>query len=482
MSEVIRKVNMEHVCTCLVCGKSFPARDIRFAMELPASSGGERDEGLEKALSQYKAITGSGEDAIRIPSRYYFSWTEADVLVTEGEEDQALPLIINGRYQASEIKTASKRSRFVFSEDTEEDDSESEDIQEEKSFRSSLRLCPFCHMTLPAGFMTDPVRRIGLLGGSRCGKTTYMIIACKYMENRFDKLDSGLDLGSVKFLPECRQYLNALYESQREAAGAAATEMKQSAAREKPVFPMIAHITPNNKSYKPFFLAIQDIPGEYMLPGNEDHLAASPIPRSTDIISIVDINSLTRTKGTDDSTYGDVCQLHGKALYENFGTLGHAMDEHNTLESFQVCITKVDLWVEQDAGITEQALFTRPGDDSHTGGIDADRMDLIDLHIRKRLAGLPEGNASELLNIMLRELGKEGQVKNQAYVGVSSRFVPGSEASFTAEGISYKQSLNVLEPLLNIARWADLLPLAEKEDVVIDIPVRRKWWQFWKKA
>ncbi len=458
MSEVVQQSNqvkMDQECRCLFCGKTFPVRDFVFAKnETNSFSSSLVDQVFARAMSEYKQV--EGEAAVETPFRRFFTWDEGDIESTEaGPDGSQIPLTVRGHIV--EDRKQGSRRRSILATDDEEEDTVAEE-KKETILVSTVRLCPHCHMMLPNGFSTETVRRVGLLGGSRCGKTTYMLVACKYLENNLGLLGGGLDLGEVTFLQECQKYLDRMYESQRIAEGAVATDQDDSLV-EKPVFPIIAHIRPSDSNFKPFYLVFQDIPGEYMLPENLDQLINSPIPQSTDLISLVDINSLRMTKMWDDNfRYGARCMLEASGLFRNFTHLGSALEKHHQLQTVQLCITKLDYWMEADSEVGQGTVFGRDGSAEHRHSISDRRLDDISRQISHRLKKTGGKDQSGLMEAMLKSLNLDPESVHTAYTAVASRVVPGNEPVFDKQGIDYNTSLNVLEPLLNIFSWGNLLP------------------------
>ena len=460
-----KKVNMDQTCRCLFCGNTFPVRDIVFAKNEPnGSSSSLVDKKFEKAMGEYKLI--DGDVAVEIPLRRFFTWEEKDVQSTEpGPNGTAIPLTVLGHITKEQVQGTKRKSILAIDEDVPEP-GESEK-ETEITLISTVRLCPHCHMTLPEGFASEEIRRIGLLGGSRCGKTTYMVVACKYMENYLGLLSGGLDLGTVTFLPECDKYLKKLYDSQRRAAGAAATVIDAGVIKEKPVFPIIAHVVPTNRDFKPFYVIIQDIPGEYMSTDNLDKLINSAIPQSTDLISLVDINSLAWTRMQDDDTYGAYCVLEPGELFKNFSMLGNELNKQDKLQSVQLCLTKLDFWLDANPEVGTGTVLAKNGNEEHRGAISDRRLEAINMQVKHRLKKVGNMDQSGLMEVMLRSLNlPEDMNIHKAYTAVASRMVPGNESVFKQKGIDFATSLNVIEPLLNIFSWGNLLPHDYEERVI----------------
>ena len=374
----------------------------------------------------------------------------------EGPDGMLIPTSV--RVKIEEEQSYHKRRGLL-------DDDEQEAAEEEKpttEIKLATRICPRCHLTLPKGFATEQVRTIGLVGGTRCGKTTYMTIACKYMKYMLGKMNNGMDLGKVDFIYESEKYLNDLYESQTGATGAISTP-EEDTVMDRPVFPIVAHVTPADTSYRPFYVIFRDIPGEYMKPENKDKLINSPIPDSTDLISLIDINSLMDTRMMEDHRFGDFCPLQADELFENFDELGDAMKPADgsgmKLQTVQICVTKLDFWIDADRDAGRTALFARATESKHRNSISDRTLDMISGQIREKLRSNVAGSDhSELMEAMLQDMGMREADLRTAYTAIASRVIPGNEAVFENGGIDYKHSLNVLHPVLNIFRWADLLP------------------------
>ena len=121
MSEAeAKKINMEYPCTCLFCGKTFPAREMVFAKnESKSLSSSLRDKVFEDAMNQYKLV--EGDVAVDPPYRRTFEWTEEDVETTEATEDGSfIPLTVNGRVKEDAKQNGRrKKDRFGLDDDEE---------------------------------------------------------------------------------------------------------------------------------------------------------------------------------------------------------------------------------------------------------------------------------------------------------------------------------------------------------------------------
>ena len=335
-----RKIDMDRVCTCLFCGKSFPVREITFAKDIRMGAADQKDEEFEKAIKGYKLF--NGDVAVEIPYRQFFDWKEENVDTCE-EVGDGLYIPASVRVSMPKAKPHRAANGLMNNKKAAEEQTETE--EDSDTVIITTRLCPKCHMTLPKGFASERIRRVGLIGGSRCGKTTYMVVAAKYIKDVFGLAGEGMNLGTVEYVPESKKYLDRLYGEHLTMAGEGGTPAENSGLMDPPVFPIAVHIRPTNHAYAPFYLVFQDIPGEYLLPEFEPELLNSAIPLSTDLISLVDINSLEYMQ--KDVRYGDTCTLELSELFDNFGGLGERFQETRTLETTQICITKLDVWKDK---------------------------------------------------------------------------------------------------------------------------------------
>lgn len=139
-------------------------------------------------------------------------------------------------------------------------DSEGPQFSPDTTFVLSVKACPKCHCRLPEAIGKYPLHRIGVLGGTRAGKTTYMTLAAHQLENSV-----GLPKGLVEtclISEESKRFFDFLIGSLK-INRLAATPMHYSDGVQV-VFPIVATITPTGNA-QPFILAINDCPGEAML-------------------------------------------------------------------------------------------------------------------------------------------------------------------------------------------------------------------------
>ena len=456
--EIVQEQEQEF--TCLFCKKKFKASEIIFGRTLNYPDPEYRDNVFNEQLRKYQSMsyvdpkTGAAYGLVPISRRII---DKKDYQIIK-EEDNGLPLIVKGKLEKSKQKeqAVDEDDGLGFNIDISQTSITGID-EDEAQIVSSERLCPRCHFTLPEGFANDPVIQVGLLGGSRSGKTTYMAVVTEYLQKKMGSLNSGLELAQVELLPECQKYQEALYLSQRSSIGAKATAIVGDTV-DQMVMPIVLHIRPMNKAYKPFFMILQDIPGEYLLKKNDSYLLSSNIPMSTDLILLVDINHFIMTVQQDrESGFGGYCSQDVSELFDNIDTLGHTIPK-GQLNSIQCTLTKLDFWISGEKERLDGAVFITNCDEAHRQGIDVNRLALVHDQLNQLLNGIGGEDQSGLLDNMVKSMNLEGTDIHKAYTAIASRRVPGHEEQIMNKGADYQSSLNVLEPLMNIFEWKHLLP------------------------
>ena len=429
--------------TCLFCRKQFTKDQIVFSIRPKAQDPAYNDVVFNQQLAKYKHksyIDENGKEYGLHPiSRRMLSQDSEKTKVIKWEIN-GLPLVVQGPL------------------DNHMQSSENSEI-EEKPVKSSERLCPYCHFTLPIGFADEKVYQIGLIGGSRSGKTTYMAVATEYLQEKLGSRASGLNLAQAELLPECKEYQEALYLSQRNPLGAEPDSITGNII-DQMIMPIILHIKPHDKNFRPFFLVFQDIPGEYMKDDNRTYLINSNIPLSDHIILLVDINHFIKTDQQNNcSEFGGYCNQKVSEILNSLEPLGQVMPKNNMLKSFQCMLTKLDLWMDEDQGVKD-SIFSKNCDDEHKNAIDSDRLEIVNKQLIEFLKYIGGNNQSGLLDNALQCITyEESEDINYAYTAVASRIVPGHEDQIRRNGADYQSSLNVLEPLMNIFRWENALPI-----------------------
>ena len=442
--------------TCLFCGQKFKASEILFGWTLKNPDPEFRDNVFNSQLRKYQEMyyvdeKGVAHGLMEISRRMI----QKDTCEVIKREPNGLPVLVRGYLEKSKKEQTATGDSFGFF-DMGSMGNDNDIDEEEVQIVSSERLCPRCHFTLPEGFATDKVIQVGLLGGSRSGKTTYMAVVTEYLQKKMGMLNSGLEMAQVELLPECQKYQEALYLGQKKPIGATATT-GTGFTFDKRVMPIVLRIKPVNTAFKPFFLVLQDIPGEYLLQKNSNLLLSSSIPKSTDLIMLVDINHFIRTAQQDGDEFGDYCPFDVSELFANVDSLSAAIPQ-GQLHSVQCALTKLDFWEYGDRERLNGAIFTNNCDDYHRQGIDVIRLGLVHDQINELLNGIGGNDQSGLLDNLIKTMDLEGKGIHQAYTAVASRIVPDHEDIIREQGADYQASLNVLEPLMNIFEWEDLLP------------------------
>lgn len=138
--------------------------------------------------------------------------------------------------------------------------------------------CPHCHSVLPEGFGELETYRIAMLGGTRSGKTTYMVAAANLLKHQ-----SGLPMGlisSCSISKESARYFDFLIKC-LEYNRLAATVMDDAGAI-RFVFPLVMNLeaVDDEGNAREVILIINDIPGEAMT--NKNFMMSYPGLRQAD--------------------------------------------------------------------------------------------------------------------------------------------------------------------------------------------------------
>ena len=125
------------------------------------------------------------------------------------------------------------------------------------------KACPHCHSILPENFGELETYRIAMLGGTRSGKTTYMVSTANLL-----KRQSGLPSGVISGCTICKEsalYFDFLIKCMEYNRLAATVLDDQTVIRF--VFPIVMNIAAvtEDGGEREFILIINDIPGEAMV-------------------------------------------------------------------------------------------------------------------------------------------------------------------------------------------------------------------------
>lgn len=457
---------------CIFCGQSFTADQLVFGIDSAVENDMYKDMDYERSMHRYQPISADFKD------------NETGITTRIEGLKSAYRRIIDSSKPSFEVLYKEKNGLPVTVKGPLKETNEQSSVQEQTgdglSFgqndqmttassgrsggaivESSKRYCPHCHFTVPIGIGEYKVIRVGLIGGPRSGKTTYMSVVTEYIRHKFANTNSGLNLADVEILPECANYETALYESQRPMGGAAPNAVMMD-VEDQLILPVILFVTPLDKNYEPFYLVFQDIPGEYLKTQNEHLLVQSAIPNSTDLVMLVDINHFIETSQQINREFGQWCPQEFDTLFNNLRNLGQRF-QNGKLNSVQVTLTKLDFWMEAEEEKLRDAVFTQSGDEAHEYAIDDHRLAMVHDQIVERLSHIGDQNQSGILDKTLRSLGLDEEAGlHKAYTAVASRLIPGNEEEVRQNGTEWKRSLNVLEPILNILDWHNALPVKNR--------------------
>ena len=468
---------MEKECTCLFCNQKFKVKDIVFQIVLSEEQADPKlfDQKYYDHIIRYKDI--APEDRYRLS----VDWTTPGVDVEVKWDENGLPRWVRGEVKYPEEYDQVGNTSF-FDSLFAGHDMENTVVQQGKKIiaESAVRVCPHCHMTIIDGFCTDDEQskmkliRVGLLGGMRTGKTTYLVVVSKFLEEHFSgNGDHDVHLGTVKFVPECKEFIDYLYKN---GIHATTVDHQREAGLEDPrVLPILMRITPHDRDYSPFLLMLQDIPGEYMKDELKDAmmLTQSRISESTDLLMLVDSNHFVETRqkkpGGETENYGAYCTTpEVSKLFANYEALGEELDK-NYLSSIQIALSKADFLVEADKRL-EATMFSYSGDKEHRKAISEKRLKQVDRQVRDVLGSSEKGGfgKGDLINEITTKLKLRPEQEKSlytAYTAVASKYVPGNTEHFEKNGedVHVEYSQNVIEPLLNVFLSHHLLPVKKEQ-------------------
>lgn len=466
---------------CLYCGREVGPEDVAFCKIFTS---GEPDTFKEAFLKRHFINPPDAAQRGRV-------WLPGEYEVTAYEGDSGLPLAARPKRQERQERWIDMQpvqplhgDRGLSLSGDEEGPAISKHewaVQEPVQWQDVIltnRICGHCHCSLPEGFGTDPVVRIGMLGGARCGKSTYIYKAADEMRHGFG---GRLSLGEVALPAETKMQIDQLAEQNIGAAGIEKTVLEDRGMLIPGVFPAVMHILPNDDAYAPFFLVFQDIPGELMA---QSHHRINDYPSllGSDILfALVDVNQLTETERRicDDaleqanrsvlreyniSNYNDV--------YENVGKV-----KFRSLKGIVVVLTKTDLMpsefmknIPPSTGLKKSpAQWTQ----DHVGAVDESALKEIEAQARSVMqlmyakkeglmvggempAGLLYEKTGFVPNIRKKLVKSKRDGIPFTYMAVSCRGENegGRDALF--------RSNRVLDPVLRTISWLKLVPSQNK--------------------
>lgn len=340
-----------------------------------------------------------------------------------------------------------------------------------KALRPHYILCPMCHCRLPEDIDKAKNVQIGLYGGKRSGKTAYMTMAAM-------KIITYLD---AAVLDESEAYYDDLVTTAQEKIGGFTPTLT-----EKQVFPIVIRIKPpsppkdpSSPEMDPFYLTFQDIAGEHAEAGGVSLINGTSFSASDAFLAIIDLNMFVTTpekKQIDELTQqksqtndgiqkGEIdtrilqLGINTRKFGDIFGRIRIKSSMHD-LKSVQIVFTKIDRWMKSDCS-DEEKKFLKDADilKDHTtlllkdGQIHTETLETVN----ENLTNLLNAYHPESANMLPRLVGTFTQAAEvpSAYCAVSSRNA-GIEAAGGLE--ADRDTINVLDPIMNILRWMDLYP------------------------
>ncbi len=460
---------------CMFCENEFTADEICFCLNDPNSNTDSKFEEFTQKFKSYGSPT---------LNRRFFekgSWLKQGQIWEMEGEIPLLPLQVYVEIPEEQGINTNDPSNHSIGSVTPVKDNDVASNTDTMGYTHIVplieRACPHCHCLIPQGFATYRKLQIGMLGGRRCGKTTYIVMACMNLNKRLDNVD-GLQLANVEVLPESRAYLERLYDDCKDQTSA--TEIDPTIL-EKPVFPIILRFNPTDTRYKPFFISFQDIPGELMQanPGSEQKLRASPIMKSDAIFALVDANmiqlsephekELRKAVGDENKKHLDFCSDQFSDVYGHLKDF--LLDRLPQLKSLQIVITKLDeyLPLQQNNLNAKRMRILDDCTREHVSAINEDCLDVISSQLRVYFDGkTPPSNPRPNITAMedfLRKSFTSSELIYTACSAVSSRSQKG-----TIE--PYLDTLNILDPIFRFFYWEGLLPHNESNDIPCDQPLK----------
>lgn len=474
--------------TCLFCNRSFKKEQVLFADEI-ALTRNVAPDAVQTAFFSHDFVRGPKT----VPTQLWHRWDYANPkgCTFAGEE---MPRIIEVRRvdgklpegPVSDLYSLNDQSRIIAEKMLPQEGEpatglHAEPAQERESLLSMVlgsigpedtkrldkRICPYCHCIVPNGLGRLPVYRIAMLGGKASGKTTYMLLAASQLVQRNSRrsvLCDELELARGSLVGESALFFDEMFEQCR-IGQLPSTQM----AENKSVFPLVMRIEPLDETISPFFLILQDYPGEGM--GNGTFMINNPgIMEADGVILLVDPDQMRarrqRAEVSPDAPKEEACQA---SLEETCDHFRNNIDQFTKIKKIVVTLHKID-------------KLYRPGADGQTGLGPLDEGSLKDdhrerintgvlaqidravCHVFAEMLGFP-GNANKVTPYFRSLLGcdrirKRGKRPPLGFKAVSAHTLVPSDTAFlsnaTLGDIGYGHRL--LEPVLEILCHAGLLP------------------------
>lgn len=378
------------------------------------------------------------------------------------------------------------------------------------------KVCPHCHCVLPENFGELETYRVAMLGGTRSGKTTYMVAAANLL-----KQQSGLPCGvitSCTISKESARYFDFLIKCMEYNKLAATVLDAQTVIRF--VFPIVMNVTTvdANGSEREFILIINDIPGEAMT--DKTFMMNYPGLRLADAaIMLMDpMQFVTAVTMKDKLAKSDLEMLHntGEAIDENdvkahrmaqftpnsFGDTLNSVKKMITdskftnLSCFTLVLNKLDLlYAGENPYIDERVApdlsyihgihhlsnigdSSDPAQSQHDNGVDLELIRRINNQVvyliqnRLRFAGY-ESTIQPMTEIMGEIVTLCTSVRTwNASKNNFCRPIDGNGKAEAETIIGFR----LLEPLLYVLAKMDLVVTKEHVDVVVE-ETEKPWWK-----
>ncbi len=163
----------------------------------------------------------------------------------------------------AEGKLSGEGKNGLFDREQEHATSDRPTFSGDATSRLRTKACPHCHCMLPENVGLYPMHRVVMLGSTRAGKTTYMTLAAHQLASGVG-MPAGL-VSDCVIGEESARYFDYLVNCLKANVVPATLLMKKDMIQV--VFPIVVTVRPKG-GYAPFFLVINDCPGEAMNDGH----------------------------------------------------------------------------------------------------------------------------------------------------------------------------------------------------------------------
>lgn len=490
----------KHRYTCLFCNQTFTADQVLFADEITGSRSVAPDP-VQRIFFNRDFIRAPSE----VPTQLVHNWGDPSVLERNFDLDPEIPRSIRVRRANGDLPQMNGERKVAFGKSSltitaamladaqDSDPNMSDDEQERKTLRDAAmatfeagdekllikRICPHCHCTVPVGIGQHQVYRIAMLGGKGCGKTTYMLLAANQMIQRQEAnntLRNELQLADGWLVGESELFYSEIFNLYQQG-NLASTSMAEG----KSIFPLVIYIEPNEPK-KPFFLVLQDFPGEGML--NEVFLINNrSVLRADGAVLLIDPGQLRGAQQFPnmDREQETFCE---EPIATTFRSVRTNINAFTKMQKIIVTLHKIDRLYEQVEGIEprlrrndnpllgEGALYLY-----HANQVSMHTLDMVDQAVCHLFADMLNQNGDAMITHrnMCRMLGcRAGTPPHISFKGISAHtWAEGSQAFESNLKLgSIGNGHRLLEPVLELLADAGLLP----SDA--DVPKRRGFFDF----